>query len=59
MLKSRSPTETRLFLRILPYLNGEYHVDEIIFRENVSRKELKEVVRYCLSLFFRYKKLGL
>ena len=44
LMASRPPAIASLFHRILPYLNGEYHVDEIIYRENITRKELKAVV---------------
>jgi hypothetical protein len=53
-LKGRSSSIESLFRRILPFLNGKYHVDgkhtvlitEIISRENITRKELKAVVGY-------------
>lgn len=54
-LKGRSSSIESLFRRILPFLNGKYHVDgklisilmkEILSRENITRKELKAVVGY-------------
>ncbi|KAJ3373231.1 hypothetical protein HDU91_000944 [Kappamyces sp. JEL0680] len=39
-----SPIVRDLFTRLLPYLNGKSHLDEIIYEENVTRKELKLVM---------------
>ena len=47
MMKRYPPSIMHLFSRILPYLNGKYHVDEIIYRENLTRKELKMIVGHC------------
>jgi hypothetical protein len=38
------PIVKSLFTRLLPYLNGKSHLEEIIFEENLSRKELKLVM---------------
>ncbi|KAJ3085160.1 Nitrogen permease regulator 3, partial [Quaeritorhiza haematococci] len=34
-----------LFLRLVPYFSGKYHVHEIMFRENVARRDLKTVLK--------------
>ncbi|KAJ3037681.1 Nitrogen permease regulator 3 [Rhizophlyctis rosea] len=34
-----------LFLRLVPYFTGKYHVEEIVFRENIARKDLKTILR--------------
>ncbi|KAJ3116703.1 Nitrogen permease regulator-like 3, partial [Nowakowskiella sp. JEL0407] len=33
-----------LFQRLLPYFTGEFHIDEIKFRENLTRKEVKSIL---------------
>ncbi|KAJ3172301.1 Nitrogen permease regulator 3 [Irineochytrium annulatum] len=39
------PNIGSLFQRLAPYFNGRYHTEEIIFRESISRKEFKLVLR--------------
>jgi hypothetical protein len=41
---TQSPAESALFLRLVPYFTGKYHVEEIIFRENLTRKDLKTIL---------------
>ncbi|CAG8477191.1 12354_t:CDS:10 [Ambispora leptoticha] len=33
-----------LFERLIKYFNGKYHIEEILFRENISRRDLKMVL---------------
>ncbi|KAI9017072.1 nitrogen permease regulator of amino acid transport activity 3-domain-containing protein [Gaertneriomyces semiglobifer] len=33
-----------LFLKLIPYFNGKYHVEEIIYRENLTRKDLRTIL---------------
>jgi hypothetical protein len=41
------PKEIRnLFFRCLKYFNGEFHVEEIIFNENLNRKEFRNLLNY-------------
>ncbi|ORX55436.1 UPF0171-domain-containing protein [Piromyces finnis] len=44
LASTQSPAESALFLRLLPYFTGKYHVEEIIFRENLTRKDLKIIL---------------
>jgi hypothetical protein len=32
--------------RLVPYLNGRHHMEEIMFREGVTRKQLNIVLKY-------------
>jgi hypothetical protein len=32
--------------RLVPYLNGRHHMEEIMFREGVTRKQLNLVLKY-------------
>ncbi len=36
--------DLRLFVRLAPYFNGKYHVEEIMYHENVRRSQLLQVV---------------
>jgi hypothetical protein len=53
MVQNHTSAISHVFLRILPYLNGRYDVDEIIYRESITRKELKSVVKYFTSFYFQ------
>ncbi|KAJ3175166.1 Nitrogen permease regulator 3 [Geranomyces variabilis] len=33
-----------LFLRLVPYFNGRCHVEEIVFRENLTRKDVRTIL---------------
>ncbi|KAJ2957961.1 hypothetical protein NQZ79_g6399 [Umbelopsis isabellina] len=37
---------TNYTLRLVPYLNGRHHMEEIMFREGVTRKQLNLVLKY-------------
>jgi hypothetical protein len=41
---SVSNSLANLFLRVVPYLNGCYHADEIAYRAEISRRELRAVL---------------
>ena len=41
---ARSPEDLYLFLRLLKYFNGVYHLEEIMYRENMVRFELVTVL---------------
>ncbi|KAJ1334556.1 hypothetical protein BSLG_007711 [Batrachochytrium salamandrivorans] len=41
---SQSPPLAALFTRLVPYFNGRVHVEEILFRESIARKDLKSVI---------------
>lgn len=43
-LAATQPQAESLFLRLVPYFTGKYHVEEIIFRENLTRKDLKIIL---------------
>jgi len=43
----KAPREVaELFERLVPYLNGRHHTEEIMFREGVTRKQLNLVLKY-------------
>ncbi|KAI7898822.1 nitrogen permease regulator of amino acid transport activity 3-domain-containing protein [Cokeromyces recurvatus] len=43
----RAPKEVAdLFERLRPYMNGQYHIEEIIYREGISRRQLGLVLKY-------------
>jgi hypothetical protein len=43
----RAPKEVAvLFERLRPYMNGQHHIEEIIYREGISRKQLGLVLKY-------------
>ncbi|KAI9322782.1 hypothetical protein BX666DRAFT_658750 [Dichotomocladium elegans] len=35
-----------LFERLVPYMDGKHHIEEIIYREAVSRRQLSLVLKY-------------
>ncbi|KAI8925788.1 nitrogen permease regulator of amino acid transport activity 3-domain-containing protein [Entophlyctis helioformis] len=39
------PQLAELFTRMVPYFNGRYHVEEILYLESISRKELKMIIK--------------
>ncbi|KAI9106241.1 nitrogen permease regulator of amino acid transport activity 3-domain-containing protein [Phlyctochytrium arcticum] len=44
-LAAEQPTAIAvLFLRLAPYFSGKYHVEEIVFRENLTKKDLRTVL---------------
>ncbi|KAI8378444.1 nitrogen permease regulator of amino acid transport activity 3-domain-containing protein [Blakeslea trispora] len=43
----RAPKEVaELFERLRPYMNGQHHIEEVIYREGVSRRQLGLVLKY-------------
>ncbi|KAI8973553.1 nitrogen permease regulator of amino acid transport activity 3-domain-containing protein [Mycotypha africana] len=47
MTFERAPKEVvELFERLAPYMNGQYHIEEIIYREGISRRQLGLVLKY-------------
>lgn len=43
----RPPKEVaELFERLKRYMNGQYHIEEIVYREGISRKQLGLVLKY-------------
>ncbi|KAI8071414.1 nitrogen permease regulator of amino acid transport activity 3-domain-containing protein [Gongronella butleri] len=43
----KAPKEVAdLFIRLVPYMDGKHHIDEIMYREAVSRKQLALVLKY-------------
>eukprot|EP00095_Tigriopus_kingsejongensis_P000669 maker-scaffold340_size202118-snap-gene-0.20 protein:Tk00669 transcript:maker-scaffold340_size202118-snap-gene-0.20-mRNA-1 annotation:"conserved hypothetical protein" len=36
--------DVRLFIRCAPYFNGRYHIEEIMFHENVNRTSLLQII---------------
>lgn len=43
----RAPKEVAdLFIRLKPYMNGQHHIEEIIYREGISRRQLGLVLKY-------------
>eukprot|EP01097_Dermamoeba_algensis_P008308 TRINITY_DN5481_c0_g4_i1.p1 TRINITY_DN5481_c0_g4~~TRINITY_DN5481_c0_g4_i1.p1 ORF type:complete len:542 (-),score=72.32 TRINITY_DN5481_c0_g4_i1:263-1888(-) len=40
----------KLLLRLLPYFRGKHHMEEIMWRENVSREDLKKVTEKYKSI---------
>ncbi|WFD33116.1 Nitrogen permease regulator 3 [Malassezia sp. CBS 17886] len=46
MLSESHPWYTRWLLRLLPYLNGKHSLDEIIAREHIRRRDLKQVLSH-------------
>jgi hypothetical protein len=44
MLKPHGEQIITLFNRLLCYFNGQMHIEEIMFRENISRKDLKALL---------------
>ncbi|KAI8092260.1 nitrogen permease regulator of amino acid transport activity 3-domain-containing protein [Gilbertella persicaria] len=43
----RAPKEVaELFERLRPYMNGQHHIEEIIYREGISRRQLGLVLKY-------------
>lgn len=43
----RAPKEVAvLFERLRPYMNGQHHIEEITYREGISRKQLGLVLKY-------------
>ncbi|KND02915.1 uncharacterized protein SPPG_01996 [Spizellomyces punctatus DAOM BR117] len=38
------PAIGSLFLRLAPYFSGKYHVEEIVFRENLTKKDLRTIL---------------
>ncbi|KAI8892614.1 nitrogen permease regulator of amino acid transport activity 3-domain-containing protein [Globomyces pollinis-pini] len=46
ILSQPNPTIQGLFERLVPYMNGMCHLDEITFQENITRKELKNVMNH-------------
>ncbi|KAG2175324.1 hypothetical protein INT44_007812 [Umbelopsis vinacea] len=43
----KAPREVAdLFQRLVPYLNGRHPMDEIVFREGITRKQLSLVLKY-------------
>lgn len=43
----RAPKEVaELFERLRRYMNGQYHIEEIVYREGISRKQLGLVLKY-------------
>ncbi|ORX51232.1 hypothetical protein DM01DRAFT_1307641 [Hesseltinella vesiculosa] len=49
-----------LFVRLVPYMDGKHHIDEITYREAVSRKQLALVLKYYRQhIVTMYYSLGL
>ncbi|KAJ3316920.1 hypothetical protein HDV06_002624 [Boothiomyces sp. JEL0866] len=42
--EQHNPQIKNLLTRLIPYMNGKFHLDEITFQENLTRKELKLVL---------------
>jgi hypothetical protein len=43
----RAPKEIcELFERLKPYMNGQHHVEEIIYREGITRRQMGLVLKY-------------
>ncbi|KAI7882181.1 UPF0171-domain-containing protein [Lichtheimia hyalospora FSU 10163] len=46
-IHDKAPKEiTDLFERLVPYMDGKHHIEEIMYREGVSRKQLNLVLKY-------------
>ncbi|KAI8384271.1 nitrogen permease regulator of amino acid transport activity 3-domain-containing protein [Radiomyces spectabilis] len=49
----KAPKEiAELFERLIPYMDGKHHIDEIMYREAISRKQLKFVLKYYRDIVF-------
>lgn len=46
-VQEKAPKEVvDLFGRLVPYMDGKHHIEEIMYREAVSRKQLGLVLKY-------------
>lgn len=46
-IHDKAPKEiVDLFERLVPYMDGKHHIEEIMYREGVSRKQLNLVLKY-------------
>ncbi|KAG0170594.1 Nitrogen permease regulator 3 [Apophysomyces sp. BC1034] len=47
MVHEKAPKElAELFERLIPYMDGKHHIEEIMYREGVSRKQLGLVLKF-------------
>ncbi|KAF9354244.1 Nitrogen permease regulator-like 3 [Mortierella sp. NVP85] len=44
MCENQPPNVSELFMRLIHYFDGQHHVEEILFREQIAAKDLKTVL---------------
>lgn len=48
-LSERGPT-FQLFLKLCPFFRGKHHIEEIMWRENITREDLMKVLEKYQTL---------
>ena len=53
---SENLDELRLFVRLAPYFNGKYHLEEIMYHENVRRSHLLQLLDKYRNVLITHNK---
>lgn len=51
---SENLDDLRLFVRLVPYFNGNYHLEEIMYHENVRRSHLLQLMDKFRSILITH-----
>lgn len=47
--------DLKLFLRVAKYFNGKYHLEEIMYHENLRRSQLMQIIDKFRSVLVRHE----